>query len=120
MRGMTLSRLARWLGWGTLLVIVLATLSPLHLRPTVASAAGVERLLAFAGCAAAFWLGYPRHRPAIVLGILLAAGLLEVTQNLLPDRHGRLVDALVKMLGAGMGFVAGFAVERVLRPGASR
>jgi VanZ family protein len=49
--------------------------------------------------------------------VLLVAGstvLLELLQLVQPSRHGRIVDVLVKLIGAGFGLGAGAFVARLM------
>jgi VanZ family protein len=113
-----IERLSRWAAWGVLAVIVYATLSPLHVRPTIeASPVSLERSLAFAALGATFQVGYP-GRSARVLALVLAAAFgLEALQVLTPDRHGELDDALVKAAAGLAGCVGGSLAARWLRRG---
>ena len=63
----------------------------------------LERFTAFAAIGATFCLGYPKHRLPILVLLLGIVGFLEVAQNYVPGRHGRLPDGLVKASGALLG-----------------
>ncbi|MBQ0820542.1 hypothetical protein KBI52_10040 [Microvirga sp. HBU67558] len=90
--------------------IVFVTLSPLDLRPTTGASATAERFAAFAALGAVFSLAYPK-RYAVVLVLLIGlVGFLEMAQNYIPDRHGRLPDSITKLSGAFLGV----AVARIL------
>ena len=56
----------------------------------------MERFLAYAALGGAFCLGYPKHRVNIILLVIAITGLLEVGQHLVPGRHGRIHDAVLK------------------------
>jgi hypothetical protein len=88
--------------WLSLAFIVFATLSPIDLRP---QAAGVspDRFAAFATSGLLFKLAYPRRPGLIVALVLCGACILEMTQLITPDRHGRLPDLFVKMAGGSTG-----------------
>jgi VanZ family protein len=102
----------RWVAWLLLIAIAVFTLSPIELRPTTAAPADVERFVAFVATGIAFGFGYPKHR-AIVLVLLIACiGLLEVSQNLVPGRHGRFPDAVVKASGLFLGIALDMLISR--------
>jgi VanZ family protein len=89
-------------GRAALAFITYATLSPLGERPVVASP-HFEHFAAFALMGFAFALGYPK-RALLVLALATGSAFtLEALQLLTPDRHGRVVDALVKAAGGVCG-----------------
>jgi hypothetical protein len=92
---------AAWLG---LAFIVFATLSPIDLRPQVAGV-GLERFVAFAATGLLFGLAYPRRPGLVVALVLCGACILEMTQLITTDRHGRLPDLFVKMAGGSTGIL---------------
>lgn len=103
-----LSTIAAWLA---LAFIAYATLSPIDARPVVAGLQ-LERFAAFSLMGLAFGLAYPR-RLVLVVAIVVGCALgLETMQLLTPDRHGRLVDALVKATGG----LCGIGVSQIARP----
>ena len=90
--------------WVILAFIIFVTLSPIGLRPHVEDVS-VERFGAFAVAGLLFGLAYPR-RPWLVLFLVVGtAFVLEALQQLTPDRHGHVSDAVVKFVGgvAGVG-----------------
>jgi VanZ family protein len=93
--------------WGALAFIAFATLSPIQHRPTLSGSASLEHVAAFAALGILFCLAYPRQTMLVCLVVLGAAVLLEVLQLLTPDRHGRIMDALEKVLGGAIGIMAG-------------
>jgi hypothetical protein len=104
-------RIAIILAWGLLLLIIVATLSPIGLRPHLGGVR-VERFGAFAAVGLLFGVIYPK-RLWLVLGAVLAAALsLEALQFLTPDRHGRLMDAGVKMSGGVCGVACAWILHR--------
>src|SRR5258705_7618646 len=95
-------RLSILAGWVVLAFIAFATLSPLKDRPVIAGLQ-LEHFAAFALLGLAFALGYPR-RTVLIIGIVIGSAFtLEALQLLTPDRHGRLLDALVKAAGGLSG-----------------
>lgn len=98
-------------GWAVLAVIVWASLSPIESRPHSGFSVDLERELAFALLGASFALA-GRARPLVLLALLIAfvAGL-ELLQNVVPTRHGRFDDFLVKGLGVAAGVALGAVVQ---------
>ena len=95
-------RLSILAGWVALAFIAYATLSPIKDRPVIAGVQ-FEHFAAFALLGLAFALGYPR-RTVLIVGIVIGSAFtLEALQLLTPDRHGRLLDALVKAAGGLSG-----------------
>ncbi|WP_019196540.1 VanZ family protein [Afipia birgiae] len=90
--------------WLSLAFIIFATLSPVDLRPQVAGV-GLERFASFAVTGLLFGLAYPRQPGLVVALVLLGACILEMTQLITPDRHGRLPDLFVKMAGGSTGIL---------------
>ena len=93
----------RWVAWLFVLAIAVFTLAPIQFRPVTGAPVSLERFAAFAAMGVAFCLGYPRHRLPILVLLLGGVGFLEVAQNHVPGRHGRLPDGLVKASGALLG-----------------
>jgi VanZ family protein len=106
---MTSKPFFRWVAWPLLVAVAVFTLAPIEFRPFPDGVNGMttfdhlERFAAFALIGAAFSLGYPKHRLAILLFLIGVAGLLELIQNFVPDRHAHLADNLMKVLGAVSG-----------------
>jgi VanZ family protein len=109
-----IQRVSTVAGWLTLAFIVCATLAPIEARPVVAGPQ-FEHFAAFALMGLAFGLAYP-NRLFLVAAIILGSAFgLEALQLLTPDRHGRLVDALVKAAGGICGIGIGQLAQLVLR-----
>jgi hypothetical protein len=103
----------RWVAWLLVFAIAVFTLSPIEFRPVSVAPVSLERFAAFAAIGAAFCLGYPKHRLYILVLLVGIVGVLELAQNIVPGRHGRLPDGMVKASGALLGaafaaFVAGY------------
>jgi hypothetical protein len=98
--------------WLLVLAIAVFTLAPIGLRPISGAPVSLERFAAFAVIGACFGLGYPKHRLAILLVVIGIVGLLELAQNLVPSRHGRLPDGIVKAAGALLGLAGVMIGER--------
>jgi VanZ family protein len=102
-------RLSLVAAWLVLAFIAFATLSPIQDRPVVAGPQ-FEHFAAFALMGFAFVRGYPNRLLLIIALVVGSAFALEALQLLTPDRHGRLIDALVKAGGGLSGIaIANFA-----------
>jgi hypothetical protein len=109
-------RISMIVGWLALIAITFATLSPIGLRPSVASASPhLEHFAAFCLVGLAFALGHPNRILLVVIIVASAALGLEVLQFLTPDRHARAVDAFVKALGGISGICIGQTLFFVFR-----
>jgi VanZ family protein len=100
-----IQRVSTIVGWLALAFIVYATLSPIESRPVVTNIQ-VEHFAAFALVGLAFALAYP-NRVLLVAAVVVGSAFgLEALQLLTPDRHARVIDALVKAAGGicGIGF----------------
>ena len=106
-------------GWLALTFIVYATLSPIQDRPVIAGPQ-LEHFAAFALVGLAFGLAYPNRLLFIVAIVAGSAFGLEVLQLLTPDRHGRVLDALMKAAGGICGIGAGQLMSFLLRTRFSR
>jgi VanZ family protein len=112
MAAMTVGSFFRVAAWLLVAAIACVTLSPIQMRPITAAPADLERFIAYTALGGAFCLGYPRHRVSIILVVIAFAGLLEVGQHLVPGRHGRVHDAVLKVAGAFFGLAVALVVER--------
>jgi VanZ family protein len=101
-------------GWLALAFIVYATLSPIGARPVVAGLQ-FEHFAAFGLLGLAFGLAYPNRLFLVVAIVVGSAVSLEALQLLTPDRHGRILDALVKAAGGICGIGAGQLGQLFLR-----
>ena len=101
--------------WLALAFIVYATLCPMDARPVLADLQ-FEHFAAFALVGLAFGLAYPDRVILMVAIIIGSAIALEALQLLTPDRHGRVLDALVKAAGGICGIGIGQLGPLLLRP----
>jgi len=108
-----ISNIAGIAGWLALAFIAYATLSPLEARPVLAGPQ-LEHFAAFALVGLALAVAYPGRAVLVVVIVVGAAVGLEALQLLTPDRHGRVIDALVKALGGIFGISAGQLVLLLL------
>ena len=109
-----ISNIAGIAGWLALAFIAYATLSPIEARPVLAGPQ-LEHFAAFALVGLAFAVAYPGRAVLVVVIVVGAAVGLETLQLLTPDRHGRVIDALVKALGGFFGISVGQLVSFLLR-----
>ena len=101
-------------GWLAFAFIVYATLSPIAARPVVAGLQ-LEHFVAFGLMGLAFGLAYP-NRFLLVIAIVVGSAFgLEALQLLTPDRHGRVLDAVMKAAGGICGIGAGQLMSFLLR-----
>jgi hypothetical protein len=93
--------------WSCLAFIIYATLSSADARPVIAGGffTALERFGAYAVLGLIFYSAYPRHPAFACIVVLGTAITLELLQDLVPDRHARLVDATEKLLGGTVGIV---------------
>ena len=109
-----IQRVSTTIGWLALAFIAYATLSPIDNRPTIAHIK-FEHFAAFGLVGLALGLAYPK-RPLLVAAIVVGSAFgLEALQLLTPDRHGRLLDALVKAAGGLCGIGIGQLAAILLR-----
>jgi VanZ family protein len=109
---MTSKSLCRWIAWLLVLAVAVFTLSPIEFRPVTAAPVGLERIAAFVVIGAAFCVGYPNHRRYILVLLVGMVGFLEIAQNYVPGRHGRLPDGVVKASGALLGVTLAVLASR--------
>jgi VanZ like family len=105
-------KLLRFVAWGGLFLVAIASLAPIDLRPESGFSVSIERFSSFLAIGLAFALAYPRHA---WIALFIAAGsalLLEVLQMLAPTRHAHLFDAMVKFVGGATGVAIGRLLRR--------
>lgn len=90
--------------------IVFSTLCPATLRPGTGYV-GFERWTALALFGTCFGIGFPRAIGRGIIFAVLVVGGLEILQDFVPGRHGRMADALIKSAGALTGLGCAAAAE---------
>lgn len=105
----------RTLAFAVLALIAVVTVSPPALRPGAGNAI-LERWAAFALFGVLLGLGYPKGSWRAGIFALTMTVVLEAVQELVPNRHGRIEDALIKSCGAIMGLGLAAAVQSLLAP----
>lgn len=110
----------RLAAWGALAFIVFVTLSPIGLRPVSTAPVNFERLAAYLVLGGLFGAAYPRRFGLVLTLLVVGSAGLEMAQNMVPGRHGRIDDFLFKTAGAAVGAFAGAVLARMrlfgLRP----
>lgn len=105
----------RFSAWLLLALIVAFTLSPIELRPVSGASASLERAAAFAALGAAFALAYPHGRFMTINFLVSFAATLETLQNLVPGRHGRSEDFVVKAVAVVAGLLLVQSMVRIIQ-----
>ncbi|MGF7159267.1 VanZ family protein [Rhodoligotrophos appendicifer] len=101
--------------WGAVGFIALATLSPLRDRPHIHALGGNgEHFIAFAAVTILFSLAYPKRTLEIAVLMTSLVFGLEFAQLVTPDRHARLMDAMVKFAGGLSGLLAAHALPMLV------
>lgn len=98
--------------WACLIAIAAATLSPIGLRPRFPAPVAVEHVVAFAVLGCLFALAYPKNILVAALAVLASVVGLELLQLLSADRHARISDASIKVIGATLGLLLGWIISR--------
>lgn len=109
---MTILKFARPLAWLLLAFIIFVTVSPIGERPNTVTAVDVDRAVAYLLLGFAFALAYPKQWKTVTLLLIVGAFAIEYLQYLAPTRHPRLHDASVKAMGAALGLLAGWGINR--------
>ena len=105
------------MAWISLVAVAVMTLGPADLRPVTIAPPNLERLAAFVVVGMLFGAAYPRNVPILVVALVCAAGLLELGQHLVPNRHATTLAFMFKVTGGGIGIFLGNLVATVaLRP----
>jgi VanZ family protein len=104
-----LHKLAPMTAWACLLFVGSVTLSPVYLRPRwtetePALIVILEHVGAFAVIGFLFSVIYTRTTLVCLL-VLGSAVLLEFLQLIVPDRDARVIDAVEKLIGGGIGII---------------
>lgn len=106
------SRLLKILAWLLLAALILVTVGPIDWRPVTPFGPNLERAFALFVVGFVFALAYPRRIVLVTIALFTFTALLEAAQGLEPGRHGRVVDAIVKLSGGGIGLFLGSLLSR--------
>ncbi|MBX4949584.1 VanZ family protein [Rhizobium binae] len=109
---MMIFKFAKPLAWLLLALILFVTVSPLGLRPHTVTTVDTDRGGAYVLLGLAFALAYPRQWKLVAVLLIAGAVAIEYLQYFAPTRHPRLHDAGVKAMGAALGLLAGWVINR--------
>lgn len=101
--------------WVVLFALVVATLGPIGIRPSLGLPLKVERFMGFAIVAGLFTWAHPKRWIAILVLAGVLAVSLEALQLIVPTRDASPIDAIVKVAGAVTGVVAIRLLQRRLQ-----
>jgi VanZ family protein len=101
-----------------LLFVASVTLSPVYLRPRLMEAEPaliviLEHVGAFAVIGFLFSVTYTRTALVCLL-VLGGAVILELLQLVVPDRDARVIDAVEKLIGGGVGIIAAKIMRQLI------
>ncbi|MET3754973.1 VanZ family protein [Rhizobium binae] len=105
-------KFAKPLAWLLLALILFVTVSPLGLRPHTVTTVDTDRGGAYVLLGLTFALAYPRQWKLVAVLLIAGAAAIEYLQYFAPTRHPRLHDAGVKAMGAALGLLAGWVINR--------
>ncbi|HEV7322806.1 MAG TPA: VanZ family protein [Ensifer sp.] len=109
---MNLKRAAGLLAWVLFAVIAYSTMSPLDLRPRIGHLVHIERFGAFGLLGLLFALAYPKRLGRVLVLVLATAIGFELLQMISADRHARVTDVAVKLMGGACGVFSGWIIAR--------
>nr|WP_245441474.1 VanZ family protein [Rhizobium vallis] len=107
-----ISKFARPLAWLLLAFIIFITVSPIGLRPETVTTVDTDRASAYVILGLAFALAYPKQWKTVAALLVVGAVAIEYLQYFAPTRHARLHDAGIKAMGAALGLLAGWVINR--------
>ena len=105
-------KLAKPLAWLLLAFILVVTISPIGLRPDTVTTVNTDRASAYVLLGLAFALAYPKQWKLVAVLLIVGAVGIEYLQYFSPTRHPRLHDAGIKAMGAAVGLLAGWVINR--------
>jgi VanZ family protein len=105
----------RIFAWLLASAIIFVTLGPIGYRPNSGLEKDSEHLLAFILVGLVFGLAYPRRRRFAAGMSVVAIGVLEALQFLVPARDARLEDFAVKALASCAGIAIAGLISWVTR-----
>ncbi len=106
-----LHKIIALLAWACLAFIIYATLTPASLRPGLTEREPglvvlFEHVAAFGLLGFLFSMAHPRKQRFVCITVLGSALILELLQAVSPDRDPRIIDAVEKLVGGGLGISA--------------
>ncbi|MEB3043780.1 VanZ family protein [Rhizobium mulingense] len=109
---MMIFKFAKPIAWLLLALILFVTVSPIGLRPHTVTTVDTDRGGAYVLLGLAFAVAYPRQWKLVAVLLITGAVAIEYLQYFTPTRHPRLHDAGVKAMGATLGLLAGWVVNK--------
>ena len=109
---MMIFKFARPLAWLLLAFVIFVTVSPIGLRPETVTTVDTDRASAYVVLGLAFALAYPKQWKTVAALLVVGAVAIEYLQYFVPTRHARLHDAGIKAMGAGLGLLAGWVINK--------
>jgi len=100
--------------WALAGLVTLLSVVPPALRPITDTPHNIEHFVIFFATGLAFGFGYSRRPVMVGMTLLLFAGIVEVAQIFVPDRHARLSDFVVDALAVCAGAILGIAASRTV------
>lgn len=86
-------------------------LAPYLMHPAMRTYAHFEHVIVFFLLGALFAFAYPRRLVLVSCTVFGAALILELLQTVTPDRHGTVIDAFEKIVGAAAGILLARLVQ---------
>jgi VanZ family protein len=99
--------------WLLAAAIVVLSLSPPSVRPTIGAAHSLEHFLIFLVTGLAFGFGYSRQAGLLTIALPAFAAVIEVAQIWVPGRHARMSDFLVDAAASCVGVVLPYAFVKL-------
>lgn len=101
-----------WAFWACVSAVIVLALMPTATQVPSTGWDKGNHLLAFTVLAVLGLRAYPVHTVAVLLGLLIFGGLIELLQSLTPDRMAEWADWLADSLGLllGWGIVLGWGM----------
>ncbi len=115
---MTAQKAFRIAAWLCLAAIAALSLVSPRLRPVTILPHDIEHVLIFALAGFAMALGYPHRAAHQLIGLVIFAAAIELSQFFVPGRHPRLIDFVIDALGACAGVALAALIARLVRPAA--
>ena len=99
-----------------LVALLVVTLAPIDFRPVSGTSPQLERFAAVWLVGLVFAAAWPRQFWLAAAVLIACVVLSELLQELVPSRHGRALDAVVKLAGGAAGLTLG-RLASLLLPG---
>jgi VanZ family protein len=101
---MQIRRFTRAAGWILIIVIAVLSVVPPAQRPvTGVASSNFEHLAIYLTTGLLLAIGYRDRLSAVVAGLLMFAGLIELVQLFVPGRHARFSDFFIDCVASAAG-----------------